>query len=137
MKKIKILLLVLLLIGLSSCKLFNARKGNDAPIEDGYAVSYYILYTESIDSINVLNKQIKSYKDSIKLYRNIADSLDYYLGKAMNECETLQDSVDFYKEDAFVYKYKIERIKAYDKIVRNNSSQSKYFLGWVRRVLED
>ena len=137
MKKIKILLFVLLLVGLSSCKLFNARKGNDATIEDEYAVSYYVLYNESIDSINVLNKEIELYKDSIKLYKNMADSLDYYLGEAINEYQILQDSVDFYKEDAFVYKYKIERIKAYDKIVRNNSSQSKYFLGWVRRVLED
>ena len=53
------------------------------------------------------------------------------------ENSSLKDSVNVYKEDALVYKYKIERIKAYDKIVRNNSSRSKYFLCWVRRVLED
>ena len=51
--------------------------------------------------------------------------------------EEYKQSWGRYIEDAFVYKYKIERIKAYDNIVRNNSSQSKFFLGWVRRVLED
>ena len=55
----------------------------------------------------------------------------------MNRILSHDDGFDIYKEDALVYKYKIERIKAYDKIVRNNSSQSKFFLGWVRRVLED
>ena len=49
----------------------------------------------------------------------------------------MKKNIKNYKEYARFYKYKIERIKAYDKIVRNNSTQSKFFLDWVRSVLED
>lgn len=79
---------------------------------------------------NTLNKELFKLKDSLDYWKEYALSRDVINGQ-------LQDSLEFYKEDAFVYKYKIERIKAYDEIVRKNSSQSKYFLGWVRRVLED
>lgn len=130
MKKINILLISLLVIGFSSCKLFNARKGNSVVIEDGKAIGYDILYNEAIDSINSLTGKLELYKDSIITLNNKLNYLN-------SSYSSLQDSILIYKEDAFVYKYKIERIKAYDKIVRNNSSQSKYFLGWVRRVLED
>lgn len=79
---------------------------------------------------NLLNKELFKLKDSLDYWKEYALSRDVINGQ-------LQDSLEFYKEDAFIYKYKIERIKAYDEIVRKNSSQSKYFLGWVRRVLED
>ena len=79
---------------------------------------------------NTLNKELFKLKDSLDYWKEYALSRDVINGQ-------LQDSLEFYKEDAFIYKYKIERIKAYDEIVRKNSSQSKYFLGWVRRVLED
>ena len=129
MKKISLILFTTLLI--AGCNLVNPRKGNEIPI------GYDILYYEARDSINSLTGELQIYKDSIAelngdLYSFIdantilADSLRAY-----------KDSLSLWKENALVYKYKIERIKAYDKIVRNNSSQSKYFLGWVRRVLED
>ena len=129
MKKISIILLILCLI--SSCKLFNKHKTVEMPI--GYDVLYY----EARDSIISLTGEIEMYKDSIiELNGDLSSYIDAntILGTKL---DNYKDSLDFYKEEALVYKYKIERIKAYDKIVKNNSSQSKYFLGWVRRVLED
>lgn len=84
-----------------------------------------------LDSLNNnLTKELFRLQDSLKYWKEYALSRDVINGQ-------LQDSLEFYREDAFVYKYKIERIKAYNEIVKKNSSQSKYFLGWVRRVLED
>lgn len=84
-----------------------------------------------LDSLNNnLTKELFRLQDSLDYWKEYALSRDVINGQ-------LQDSLEFYKEDAFVYKYKIERIKAYNEIVKKNSSQSKYFLGWVRRVLED
>lgn len=84
-----------------------------------------------LDSLNNnLTKELFRLQDSLDYWKEYALSRDVINGQ-------LQDSLEFYREDAFVYKYKIERIKAYNEIVKKNSSQSKYFLGWVRRVLED
>lgn len=129
MKKISIILLAFCL--LSSCKSANPRKENIAPI--GYDVLYY----EARDSIISLTGEIQLLRDSLINNKITITQLknDNYFLKSENKM--IRDSIDIYKEDALVYKYKIERIKAYDKIVRNNSSQSKFFLGWVRRVLED
>ena len=86
---------------------------------------------KELDSLNNnLTKELFRLQDSLDYWKEYALSRDVINGQ-------LQDSLEFYREDAFVYKYKIERIKAYNEIVKKNSSQSKYFLGWVRRVLED
>ena len=129
MKKISIILLAFLLLG--SCKYANPRKENIAPI--GYDVLYY----EARDSINSLTGEIQKLRDSIITINIDKTDLENNVFFLKQENNSLKDSINVYKEDALVYKYKIERIKAYDKIVRNNSSQSKFFLGWVRRVLED
>lgn len=129
MKKISIILLAFCL--LSSCKSANPRKENIEPI------GYDILYYEARDSINSLTGEIQKLRDSIisiNIDKTDLENNVYFLKHRNN---SLKDSLDIYREEALVYKYKIERIKAYDKIVRNNSSQSKFFLGWVRRVLED
>lgn len=129
MKKISIILLAFLLLG--SCKSANPRKENIEPI------GYDILYYEARDSINSLTGEIQKLRDSIisiNIDKTDLENNVYFLKHRNN---SLKDSLDIYREEALVYKYKIERIKAYDKIVRNNSSQSKFFLGWVRRVLED
>lgn len=111
---------------------FGCKKQDRVP-----DIDYKNLYEEQL-------KQNTNLIDSIKLLNNngrvLTDSIEYYKVKLNNsniQKQMLVDSVAKYKEEAIVYKYKIERIKAYDKIVRNNSSQSKYFLGWVRRVIED
>ena len=129
MKKISIILLAFLLLG--SCKYANPRKDNIAPI------GYDILYYEARDSINFLTGEIQKLRDSIITINIDKTDLENNVFFLKQENNSLKDSINIYKEDALVYKYKIERIKAYDKIVRNNSSQSKFFLGWVRRVLED
>ena len=87
-----------------------------------------------IDSLNNINSNLQ---DSLNIANNKIKTLDALYQFKSSQLSIISDSLNYYKEDALVYKYKIERIKAYDKIVRNNSSQSKFFLGWVRRVLED
>lgn len=129
MKKISIILLAFCLLG--SCKSANPHKENIAPI--GYDVLYY----EARDSIISLTGDMEKLRDSIIRLNIDKTDLENNVYFLKQENNSLKDSVNVYKEDALVYKYKIERIKAYDKIVRNNSSQSKFFLGWVRRVLED
>lgn len=53
-----------------------------------------------------------------------------------------QDSLNAYKSDTtisvdyFVAKYKLERIRYYTKLVDKNSSQLKFYKGWIKRVLE-
>ena len=81
--------------------------------------------------------KILELKDSLDLYKNSDIKETDKIEDLRDSISILKDSVNFYKEDGLVAKYKLERIKAYDKIVRNNSSQSKWFIGWVRRVLED
>lgn len=129
MKKISIILLAFCL--LNSCKSANPRKDNISPI------GYDILYYEARDSIISLTGEIQLLRDSLINNKIIITQLknDNYFLKSENKI--IRDSIDIYKEDAFVYKYKIERIKKYNEIVKKNNSQSKYFLGWVRRVLED
>lgn len=129
MKKISIILLAFCL--LNSCNSANPRKENIAPI------GYDILYYEERDGTLVLKGKIEELKDSIIRLNIDKTDLENNVYFLKQENNSLKDSVNIYKEEALVYKYKIERIKAYDKIVRNNSSQSKFFLGWVRRVLED
>lgn len=129
MKKISIILLAFLLLG--SCKYANPRKENIT------LIGYDVLYYEARDSINSLTGEIQRLRDSIITINIDKTDLENNVFFLKQENNSLKDSVNIYKEDALVYKYKIERIKAYDKIVRNNSSQSKFFLGWVRRVLED
>ena len=129
MKKISIILLTFCL--LNSCKFANPRKENIAPI------GYDILYYEARDSITLLTGEIQRLRDSIITINIDKTDLENNVYFLKQENNSLKDSLDIYKEEALVYKYKVERIKAYDKIVRNNSSQSKFFLGWVRRVLED
>ena len=129
MKKISIILLGFLL--LNSCVCTSPHEENIEPI------GYDILYYEERDGTFVLKGKIEELKDSIIRLNIDKTDLENNVYFLKQENNSLKDSLNIYKEDALVYKYKIERIKAYDKIVRNNSSQSKFFLGWVRRVLED
>lgn len=107
-------------------------------------INYEELYNTQIninnDIINQnakLNDIVLELKDSLELYKSSDIKETDKIKDLRDSISMLKDSVDFYKEDGLVTKYKLERIKNYDKIVRNNSSQSKFFLGWVRRVLED
>lgn len=106
--------------------------------------NYEELYNTQININNdVINQNLKlndivlELKDSLNLYKNSDIKENTKINDLRDSISILKDSVNFYKEDGLVAKYKLERIKAYDKIVRNNSSQSKWFIGWVRRVLED
>lgn len=85
------------------------------------------------------------YQTNIKVNENIIqnqkDSISSLTGKVAQMSDSLicykttlanKDSLIF---ENYILKYKINRIKQYDSIVIRNSSQSKYFRGWVRRVI--
>lgn len=131
-------LLSYLIIGICiTCSIFsckNQKVENDTYNSLVYAREIIVQQRDSIanlyKTIVVLNDSIKKLNSDLEYNKNLRE----YNSKRL---EIALDSLSYYKEDAIVYKYKIERIKAYDKIVRNNNSQSKFFLGWVRRVIED
>lgn len=109
----KIILYIICIIALVSLSLLisdNVKRDNIIN-ELNYKIE------EQIDSTN-------SFKGENQLLKNKIDSLETIIYD--------KDSIVF---ENFVLKYKINRIKQYDSIVIRNSSQSKYFRGWVRRVI--
>ncbi len=87
------------------------------------------------------------YQTNIKTNENIIqnqkDSISFLTGKVAQMSDSLicykttlvnKDSLIF---ENYTLRYKINRIKQYDSIVIRNSSQNKYFRGWVRRVIYD
>ena len=87
-----------------------------------------------ISKVEYTNK----YKKEIKEQTEIIDSLKGELQKVIIENESYKDALinsDSLKVENFILKYKINRIKQYDSIVIRNTTQSKYFRGWVRRVI--
>lgn len=77
-------------------------------------------------------------KDIIEKQNITIDSLTGELAKIkleLDTCESALENQDSLMYENFVLNYKIERIKEYDSIVIRNSSQSKYFRGWIRRVI--
>ena len=122
------------------CGIFTICSCKNHAIKTNYEELYNTQININNDVINQnikLNDIILELKDSLELYKNSDIKVTDKIEDLRDSISVLKDSVDFYKEDGLVAKYKLERIKAYDKIVRNNSSQSKWFIGWVRRVLED
>ena len=108
-------------------------------------------HKETINRQEATNRALKSYiielTDSINVLRNDLDNcykeIDFWKisfeDLKINESENLayRDSFEYLKEDLFVYKYKLERIKAYNAIVERDNSQNVFFRGWIKRVLED
>jgi len=122
------------------CGIFTICSCKNHVVKTNYEELYNTQININNDVINQnikLNDIILELKDSLELYKNSDIKVTDKIEDLRDSISVLKDSVDFYKEDGLVAKYKLERIKAYDKIVRNNSSQSKWFIGWVRRVLED
>ena len=77
-------------------------------------------------------------ENKVKEQTEVIDSLKGELQKVIIENESYKSTLansDSIKFENFVLKYKINRIKQYDSIIIRNSSQSKYFRGWVRRVI--
>lgn len=84
------------------------------------------------------NDTIAKTENKVKEQTEIIDSLKWELQKIIVENESYKSSLanlDSLKVENFILKYKINRIKQYDSIVIRNYSQSKYFRGWVRRVI--
>lgn len=87
-----------------------------------------------LDITNTIAKTENKVKEQIE----IIDSLKGELQKVIIENESYKSALntsDSLKVENFILKYKINRIKQYDSVVIRNSSQSKYFIGWVRRVI--
>lgn len=90
--------------------------------------------------IGVYQTNIKTNESIIQSQK---DSISFLTGKVAQikfDFENYKDSIninDTMIYENFILRYKINRIKQYDSIVIRNSSQSKYFRGWVRRVIYD
>lgn len=85
-----------------------------------------------------ISNTIAKTKNKVKEQTEIIDSLRGELQKVIIENESYKSALtnsDSLKFENFILKYKINRIKQYDSVVIRNSSQSKYFRGWVRRVI--
>lgn len=95
------------------------------------ALKSYVV--ELTDSINVLKSDIKTLDDELTFWKIAFEDLQLN----REETASYRDSFEYLKEDLFVYKYKLERIKAYNAIVEKDNSQNVFFRGWVKRVLED
>lgn len=80
---------------------------------------------QTIDTVYV-SKQC----DSLRI---VADSL---LGVVIGYTETLQSNNDSLKNELFVARYKIGRVRYYLNICLKNPSQDKFLKGWVRRAIE-
>lgn len=108
-------------------------------------------YKETISKQEATNRALKSYvvklTDSIEVLQNNVEDLnkevDFWkitfqdLELNCQNDASYKDSFEYLKEDLFVYKYKLERIKAYNAIVEKDNSQNVFFRGWIKRVLED
>lgn len=49
--------------------------------------------------------------------------------------KVLTDSIKVLREQLFINRYKVERVKYYLNICNRNPKQSKYLKGWVRRAV--
>lgn len=100
----------------------------------GLFVALVLLCTlDSYYSNKKYNKTIRELTDSVAF---LTGEIDRTQENFNSYCDSIAD-IDTIKYENIVLKYKINRIKQYDSIVMRNSSQSKYFRGWVRRVIYD
>lgn len=86
------------------------------------------LQTEAIQAQN----EVAIYKNYVL---SLQDSINYY----KNELKVIQqykDSISVLNEELFVAKYKLERIREYNKIAANKT-QLGFLRGWINRVLNN
>lgn len=129
-----ILMVSFSIIAGTSCIISSCSKHKDTVSKQeatNRALKNYVI--DLTDSINVLNNDIKKINKELDFWKISFEDLK------LNETEGLnyKDSFDLLKEDLFIYKYKLERIKAYNAIVEKDNSQNVFFRGWIKRVLED
>ncbi len=121
----KLFLLFFILLTISSCSI---KKQDDVSYK---AIKNYAEYLN--DSIINLNANIIELNQEVEFWKTTFEDAKY----SLEESASYRDSFEYLKEDLFVYKYKLERIKAYNAIVERDATQSVFFRGWVKRVLED
>ena len=75
-------------------------------------------------------------QDTIAEKVNIAriDSLEHKIKLTRDTLNLVRDSLE---EKLFVANYKLARIKRYTDIVDKNSSQLKFYKGWIKRALRE
>ena len=94
----------------------------------GFVIGRISINTEQYkELITFQQREVEASRDSVKMYKEYFDSFT-------EKYDSIEDSL---KTELFISKYKLERIKQYDSIVIRNSSQAKFFRGWVRRVIYD
>lgn len=75
-------------------------------------------------------KQITIDKDSVILnYKHNTDSLNYKIDSLIAKQDSLNSEI-------FILKYKLARIKEYNKIAENGNN-IKFLRGWINRVLNE
>jgi hypothetical protein len=52
------------------------------------------------------------------------------------EYDSLQIVIKKKNDSLFVERYRLERVKYYNKIAQNNSSQRKFLVGWINRAVK-
>lgn len=122
------------IIGGTSCIVSSCSKHKETISRQeatNRALKSYII--ELTDSINVLHNDLNSSNEEVEFWKTTFEDAKY----SLEESASYRDSFEYLKEDLFVYKYKLERIKAYNAIVERDATQSVFFRGWVKRVLED
>lgn len=91
---------------------------------------------------NNLNKELlKEAKDSIQV---LQDSIHSSIGVWDKKYKTALDSITYYKQlakdkdaESLIYKFQIERIRNYIKIVDKDKTQLQFLKGWIKRAIED
>ncbi len=120
----RILFLLLSVFVLCCCNRFD-RQPDELSIKR-YDLTIQLLQDEVItlrDSLNDLKQDVDFWKTTFEDAKFIDNAYE--------------DSLNYLKEDLFIYQYKLARIKEYNAIVERDNSQAVFFRGWIKRVLED
>lgn len=88
---------------------------------------------------NQLKNEAETAKKEAIIYKNyillMQDSIVHYKNE-LNVIQQYKDSITTLNEELFVAKYKLERIREYNKIAADKN-QLGFLRGWINRVLNN
>lgn len=86
-----------------------------------------------------LQKEVKQAQNEVIIYKNyllsMQDSINLYKDR-LNIVQQYKDSIVSLNEELFVAKYKLERIKEYNRIAADKT-QLQFLRGWINRTLNN
>lgn len=86
-----------------------------------------------------LDTEVKQAKNEVIIYKNyllsMQDSINLYKDR-LNIIQQYKDSIVSLNEELFIAKYKLERIKEYNKIAADKT-QLQFLRGWINRTLNN